>query len=82
MVECVGLENRSAARYRGFESHPLYFNKKPLEPKILGLAAFLFSPGNVNQLYQSLTFGYLLVTLHTVLTCSAEVFRIGEINDG
>lgn len=24
MVECVGLENRSAARYRGFESHPLY----------------------------------------------------------
>ncbi len=28
MVECVGLENRSAARYRGFESHPLYFKQK------------------------------------------------------
>ena len=27
VVECAGLENQSAARYRGFESHPLYHEK-------------------------------------------------------
>jgi hypothetical protein len=43
VVECTGLENQRAARYRGFESHPLRKNtprtqcgkRSPGEPSLL-----------------------------------------------
>ena len=34
VVECTGLENRRAARYRGFESHPLRSPMTPIAPAI------------------------------------------------
>ena len=42
VVECTGLENRRAARYRGFESHPLCHKATPARGG--GLMYFLQSP--------------------------------------